>query len=197
MRFLSHTHINGNGRQYRDEYACILARAAKTRKYTHVAVGCHGDYIASSDTLNCVWNFGIVPVRFAELDVRVDVNGKTHKAHISALNIPNHPIEGYKHNPKDPVHIKEVVRYLRSVGARIILNHPKSLDAIACFIPYIDGYEIKNGAHVIDFKGENPCQYWPSLIQFTGADYHVWKGKGNLDYFTELPDEWLGRKVYK
>jgi len=189
MKFLSHAHINGNGTKYRDEYVRILGRAAKQRKYDYIAVGCHGSYIASKKTMNKVWNLGVYPVRFAELDVRI---GK-HTAHVSAINIPDRPIEGYIHRPKDPVSLRVVLPYLRSVGAKVVLNHPKSIDALWAYEPYLDGYEIKNGAHRIDFKRENPGHLFPDLVQFTGADYHVWKCKGNLDYYTELPDGWLGR----
>ena len=34
--------------------------------------------------------------------------------------------------------------------------------------------------------------YYPEMKQFIGADYHVWKGMGDLDYYTELPDDWFG-----
>jgi len=192
MKFLSHTHINGNGRKYRNEYARILARAAKQRGYNYVAVGCHGDYIASNEIMNIIWDTGIYPVRFAELDVGIG----HYRAHVSAINIPNRPIEGYVHKPKTPVSLLSVLPYLREVGAKIVLNHPRSLGALVAFSAHIDGYEIKNGAHHIDFKGENPGKMFPDLVQFTGADYHVWKCKGNIDYYTELPDSWFGR-LYK
>jgi hypothetical protein len=40
-------------------------------------------------------------------------------------------------------------------------------------------------------------RYYPSLTQFNGADFHVWEAMGNIEYFTELPDDWFGKPFYE
>lgn len=59
-------------------------------------------------------------------------------------------------------------------------------------------YEIMNGLdrYQRQFKNRDASAYYPKLVQFIGADCHVWEGMGDLDYFTELPDDWFG-KLYE
>jgi predicted peroxiredoxin len=193
MRLMSHAHINGNGTQFRDEYARIAARACKTRNITHMVVGCHGSYIASRATMDEVRKIGVVPIRFAELNIRASKQHKRH-SHVAVINIPNKKIERYQ---KNETTIQELLPYAKDVGCRIVLCHPSSIREITEFAPYIDGYELTNGEDSNrNFTDRNALPYFPDLVQFHGADYHVWKGKGDPNLFTELPDDWFG-ELYK
>ena len=205
MKFLSHAHINGNGIKHRREYARILARAAKARGYSHIAIGCHGDYIADQRTMTAVRGYGVVPVRFAELNLQVTVPLGVYTGHVSIINIPEQPIVGYRHadHKKENggfTEISTIRKYADSVGAKLVLNHPKSTDNFQAFVQYLDGVEVSNGAHICRqmgvFTRETLKQDFPKLVQFNGADYHVWKCKGNLDYYTKLPDDWFGNEIY-
>jgi hypothetical protein len=191
MRLLSHTHINGNGIEYRDEYARILARACRKRNYTHCVVGCHGSYIASKGIMKEIKKLGITPIRFAELDISVRNVSKYKTAHIAFINIPEAPIEGYVHS-KEGVDIDRVIPYAKKVNCRIVLCHPYSADEIRVFSDYIDGYELTNGLETRSFSDRDVSKEFPHLVQFSGADWHVWEGAGDPSYFTELPDDWFG-----
>jgi hypothetical protein len=189
MKLVSHAHINGNGPQFRDEYARILARAAKKRKYTHVVVGCHGHYIASESTMKAVRQIGITPIRFAELDLKVDGNTHDH-SHVALINIPNKPMPKLHH-----AHIDTALPYIKETGCKVVLCHPRSLAEINAWAQYIDGYEIMNGLDRYQrrFTTRDASKQLPNLKQFIGADYHVWEGAGDMDYFTQLPDNWFGK----
>jgi hypothetical protein len=191
MRLLSHTHINGNGTRYRDEYARILGRTCRKRKYTHCVVGCHGSYIASQETMNKVRESGVVPIRFAELDITALGGTRYKTAHVAFINIPEAKIKGYLHS-KDGTNIKDVIPYAKEVGCRVVLCHPYSKEEIEAFKDYIDGYEIVNGLETRDFLERDLSDKYPHLIQFNGADWHVWEGTGDPSYFTELPNNWFG-----
>lgn len=195
MKLLSHAHINGNGVKYRDEYARILARTCKKRKYTHCVVGCHGSYIASKETMNEIRQLGIIPIRFAELDITARGGTKYKTAHIAFINIPEAPVEGYVHS-KTGSKIEDVVPYARKVGCKIVLCHPYSIDEIEVFSSYIDGYEVANGLDTRRFLDRDASNKYPNLVQFQGADWHIWEGAGDPSYYTELPDNWFG-KLYE
>jgi len=192
MKLLSHAHINGNGIKHRDEYARILARASKKRGYTHCVVGCHGDYIASKTTMNKVREIGITPIRFAELDITARGGTKYNTAHVAFINIPEAKFEGYVHS-KTGARMEDVMPYARKVGCKIVLCHPYSAEEIRAFSSFIDGYEIDNGLETRKFLDRSIWKDIPSIIQFHGADWHVWEGAGDPNYFTELPDDWFGR----
>lgn len=189
MKLISHAHINGNGPQFRDEYARILARGAKSRGYTHTVLGCHGNYIASRATMEIVRKIGITPIRFTELNLKVD--GNTHgDSHVALINIPEKKLPDLHRG-----HIKKALPYIKETGCKVVLCHPRSLAEINAWAQYIDGYEIMNGEdrYSRKFKNRDASQAYPNLVQFIGADYHVWKLKGDMDYFTQLPDNWFGR----
>lgn len=192
MKLISHAHINGNGPQFRDEYARILARAAKKRKYTHIVLGCHGNYIASKATMDAVRRIGITPIRFTELDLKVDGNTHDH-SHVALINIPERKLPDLHHG-----HIKKALPYIKETGCKVVLCHPRSLAEIVAWAPYINGYEIANGLDRYQrrFTNRDASQQFPHLKQFCGADFHVWEGMGDLDYFTQLPDGWFG-ELYK
>jgi hypothetical protein len=202
MKFLSHTHINGNGTKHRREYVRILTHAAKAREYTHVAIGCHGNYIADKNTLMIPRMHNIIPVRFAELNLQVTTPLGSFAGHVSIINIPEQQVEGYTHidhktKTKGFTEIADIKPYANKVGAKLVLNHPKSITHFIAFSPYLDGVEVSNGAHKCRqmevYTKTSLKQDYPDLVQFNGADYHVWKAKGNLDYYTKLPDNWLGK----
>jgi hypothetical protein len=195
MKLLSHAHINGNGDKYRDEYARILARTCKKRKYTHCVLGCHGSYITSQKTMEEVRKLGITPIRFAELDITVRNESKYKTAHIAFINIPESKIEGYVHS-KEGTDIDNVIPYARKVGCKVVLCHPYSKEEIRAFSSYIDGYELINGLETRSFTDRDVSDEFPNLIQFSGADWHVWEGAGDPSYYTELPDNWFGQ-LYK
>lgn len=188
MKLVSHAHINGNGPQFRDEYARILARAAKKRRYTHIVVGCHGRYVASRETMQEVRRIGIIPIRYTELDLKVDGNTHDH-SHVALINIPRKPLNELHHG-----HIKQALPYIKETKCKVVLCHPRSLAEIQAWAPYIDGYEIMNGLDRYQrrFTTRDASQQYPNLKQFIGADYHVWEGMGDMDYFTQLPDDYFG-----
>ena len=194
MKLISHAHINGNGHQYRDEYARILARAAKKRGYTHVVVGCHGSYIASRKTMDAVRELGIIPIRYTELGLSVKGNSHRH-SHVAFINIPEQPIPNYKN---DESNISALWSWAKSTNCKVVLCHPRDLPEIHAWADYIDGYEIANGLdrYQRQWTGRDAKAYYPDKVQFTGADFHVWEGMGDLDYFTELPNDWFG-ELYK
>ena len=194
MKILSHAHINGNGTKYRNEYARILATAARKRKYTHIVVGCHGSYIASKQTMDEVRKKKIIPIRFTEVGMNVKGNSHSH-SHVALLNIPEEPLPKHKHDEGD---ISNFMPYIKKTRCKLVLCHPRDLAEIKAWAPYIDGYEIMNGLDRYQrrWKNRDASAYFPNKIQFIGADYHVWEGMGDLDYFTELPDGWFG-KLYE
>lgn len=192
MKLVSHAHINGNGHQFRDEYARILAKACKKRHYTHCVLGCHGRYVASKKTMNEVRKLGIIPIRYTEMNLTV--KGNSHNdSHVALINIPEEPIPDCK--GQDFTFIKP---YVEKTGCKVVLCHPRDLQEIIAWASHLDGYEILNGLdrYQRKFKNRDASQQFPYLKQFCGADYHVWQGMGDLDYFTELPDNWFG-KLYE
>jgi len=190
VKLISHAHINGNGTTYRDEYARILARGAKKRGYSHIVVGCHGEYIASSSTMNEVRKLGITPIRYTELALTVYGNSHNH-SHVALLNIPEKPIKGYSKTNMD---LTNIFDYINETNCKLVLCHPRDLQEIQAWSKYIHGYEIMNGEdrYSRHWKNRDASAYYPEMKQFIGADYHVWKAKGDMDYFTELPDDWFG-----
>lgn len=195
MKLLSHAHINGNGTQFRDEYARILAKACKKRKYTHCVVGCHGRYVASKQTMDEVRKLGITPIRYTEIGLTVE--GNSHRSsHVAFINIPEEEIPIVDKEEKN--NIETLLPYAKRTKCRLVLCHPRDLQEIQVWAPYIDGYEIINGLdrYQRHWTSRDGRIYFPNLIQFMGADFHVWEGMGDLDYFTQLPDNWFG-ELYK
>ncbi len=194
MKLVSHAHINGNGTKFRDEYARILAKAAKKRKYTHTVVGCHGSYVASRATMDVVRKIGITPIRYSEIGLTCKGNPHSH-SHVAFINIPEEKIPPHK---GDHSNIDVLWDWAKKIKCKLVLCHPRSLAEIRAWAPYIHGYEVMNGLdrYQRNWKNRDASAYFPNKVQFIGADYHVWEGMGDMDYYTKLPDNWFG-ELYK
>lgn len=191
MKLLSHVHINGNGIDNMPINACYIAEGARQRGYTHSVFGCHENFIMPGSIMRYIKEkYKIIPIRFVELSLQVGGKSKYPNSHLSFINIPEHSFKGFEYGCS----INRVVPYAKEIGCKIVLCHPESIEEIDYFSSYIDGYEIINGLDDlnIDYTYRYLKYKYPNLIQFRGADYHVWELKGNMDLYTELPDNWFG-----
>jgi hypothetical protein len=141
-----------------------------------------------------VRKIGIIPIRYTELGLTIE--GNPHRtSHVAFMNVPEAKMNEYRGDNKNVrTDIKEMLPYIKRTKCRLVLCHPRSLQEIQVWAPYIHGYEIMNGLdrYQRKFKNRDASIHYPEMVQFIGADYHVWKGMGDLDYFTELPDNWFG-----
>jgi len=192
MKLLSHVHINGNGYNNVETYARCIALGAKQRGYTHSVFGCHENFVMPSSLMNIIQKeYNIIPIRFMELSLKVRGISKYNNSHISFINLPEKEFKGFSYG----CDIEQLISYAKEIRCKVILNHPNTKEEIIAFSSFIDGYEIING---LDTKNENYSfrnlkNEFPNLIQFYGADYHVWELKGNMDLYNNLPDDFFGK----
>ena len=195
MRFLSHVHIHDGDPEAN---ARVAACTAQARGYTHLALGCH-NWPAPAHLMAMVREeYGVVPVRYSEVDTSLDYPNKRRPT----VQIAVYNLRGYSYfKPFMP--FDEAAMVAHQLGGKVVLVHPESQVVLDLVAVHLDGCEVFNGIEKVRYEFlDRYLLTHPGPTPFLGADWHTWGldvgpdgGKGDPSLFTELPDDWFGEIV--